>query len=141
MNEDICLDEYNAILQCIAGEFNDLIKDYFDRLCSDEPYLLIDKTKEEYIQEYKNEITKAVGVNIWNDENPLKHNQRKYVLVEPDNGIVTIPRNLLDDMKLCLTFISGLYCTDNRDIVEKINKEYWFQLDETKLLKKLEEYI
>lgn len=142
MNEDICLDEYNAILQCLASEFNDLIKDYFDRLCSDEPYLLIDKTKEEHIQEYKDEITKAVGVNIWNNEKPLKHKkQRKYVLVEPDNGMVTIPRNLIDDIILELCICHGAYCTDREDIVKEIDNDLWFRMDESQIITKIKEYI
>ena len=103
MNENINLTEWKAILQLIGEEYNYLIKDYYDRLCSDEPYLLIDKPKEEYIQEYKEQVTRKIGVNLWNKEKSGEQQPHKYLSDEADNGIVAIPRNLVDDIILELS--------------------------------------
>ena len=141
MNEDICLDEYNAILQCLAGEFNEHIKDYFDRLCSDEPYLLIDKTKEEYIQEYKEQVTRKIGVNLWNKEKSGEQQPHKYLSDEADNGMVAIPRNLVDDIILELSICHGAYCTDKEDIVKKLDNDLWFKMDESQIINKIKKFI
>jgi len=65
----------------------------------------------------------------------------KFLEDTPDNGTVTLPRNLVDDIVLELSICHGAYCTDREDIVKKMDDDLWFRMDESQIIDKIRKCI
>lgn len=65
----------------------------------------------------------------------------KFLEDTPDNGTVTLPRNLVDDIILELSICHGAYCTDREDIVKKMDDDLWFRIDESQIIDKIKKCI
>ena len=76
-----------------------------------------------------------------NMENNNDIKPHKYLEDTPDNGTVTLPCNLVEDIILELCICHGAYCTDREDIIKKMDDDLWFRLDESQIIHKIKEYI
>ena len=97
------------------------------------------KKKKENIHEWR-------YLSWWIQCNPTMPSRwiqrpHKYLSDEADNGMVAIPRNLVDDIILELSICHGAYCTDKEDIVKKLDNDLWFKMDESQIINKIKKFI
>lgn len=71
----------------------------------------------------------------------MTYKPHKFLENTPNNGTVTLPRNLVDDIILELSMCHGVYCTDRTKEIVELDDDLWWKIDNSPLITQINKYI